>query len=471
MLALLASDSRFERLLSSLDPTRLGLFDSGIWLRITNLLCLAGILLAVAAAWSYGRRARAKDATGAGAPFRGPLASRINVGVLTAACVTIVVSICYRWVEVNHFPSQTMGEVLVMFSAMLLISMLVLYFALGMRRIGPGWGIVEEGLMLSVFAGTWAVNHYTTTLSTAQRDLPPALQSYWFAPHVAALVFSYATLGIAALLCVSYFAIRLWSQLLWRPEGGAKRSQTWQVLALLALLAVPFLPLGLARMAGGEGPAGIFTGAWISLLVLGGVAATVLRFMGAGHARTASLVLIYLGLAIVPFAQFVTVPVLALSGVVFLILHRTGWSPPSGWLPGLEKTLDDVSFRAFAVGFPFLTAGLYMGAFWAQDAWANYWGWDSKENTALISWLIYVVYVHLRLLGGYRGEKAMAALVAGAFSIFITFQIFGYLPDSQKSLHRYTDDGVVPQEGMIGPAPEQQAALEAERRDGADGSR
>ncbi len=471
MIALLATDSRFERLLASLDPTRVGLFDSGIWLRVTNLLCLAGIALAILAAWAYGRQVRSKEGQGMEGAVRVPFASRINVGVLSAACIAIVVSICYRWVEVNHFPSQTMGEVLVMFSAMLLISMLVLYFALGLRRIGPGWGIVEEGLMLSVFAGAWAVNHYTTTLSTAQRDLPPALQSYWFAPHVAALVFSYATLGIAAVLCLSYFAIRFWTQIFWREGKGKGAASGLHTIALLVLLAVPFLPIAAARLSGSADSAPLFTGVWLLLMVLGGVGVLVLRFTGASNARLASLLLIYMGLAIVPFAQFVTVPVLAIAGLVFLGLHLRGWSPPSGWLPRLEKTLDEVSFRAFAVGFPFLTAGLYMGAFWAQDAWANYWGWDSKENTALISWLIYVVYVHLRLLGGYRGEKAMAALVAGAFSIFITFQIFGYLPDSQKSLHRYTDDGVVPQEGMIGPAPEQQAALEPERRESEGGSR
>ena len=57
---------------------------------------------------------------------------------------------------------------------------------------------------------------------------------------------------------------------------------------------------------------------------------------------------------------------------------------------------------------------------------------------------------HLRMLGGYRGQKAMGVLLGGALSILITFQLFGFLPDSQKSMHRYTDDGVVPMEGQIG---------------------
>jgi hypothetical protein len=64
------------------------------------------------------------------------------------------------------------------------------------------------------------------------------------------------------------------------------------------------------------------------------------------------------------------------------------------------------------------------------------------------------------MLGGYRGSKAMAVLVGGALSVFMTFQIFGYLPDSQKSLHRYTDDAVVPIEGQQGPGPNTQARAE-----------
>jgi len=170
----------------------------------------------------------------------------------------------------------------------------------------------------------------------------------------------------------------------------------------------------------------------------------------AGGQTRKSQWLILLGLTLVPFAHVVTLPVLALGGLVFFVLLRMGRLPGAERLTKLEKELDDVSFRAFAVGIPFLTAGLWMGAFWAQEAWANYWGWDSKENSALITWLVYIVYIHLRMLGGYRGAKAMSVLMGGALSVFITFQLFGYLPDSQKSLHRYTDDGFKPMEGQQG---------------------
>ena len=54
----------------------------------------------------------------------------------------------------------------------------------------------------------------------------------------------------------------------------------------------------------------------------------------------------------------------------------------------------------------------------------------------------------------------MSVLMGGALSVFLTFQIFGYLPDSQKSLHRYTDDQVVPREGMQGARSDQSARLD-----------
>lgn len=354
------------------------------WMGVVDVLCGVGIALSFVAMFQH-VRAKRRGADGASPT---PWAARGASGLLWAAALCMGLSMWQRYVEVNHFPSQTMSEVLSMFSLALLVSMVALHYALGLRRRGPGWAVLDDALLALVMGGALMTHVYLRTLSTAQRDLPPALQSYWFAPHLVALIFSYATLAIAGMICLVYFCSRFWSGVF---VGGQRRGVQILTLVLLALT---------------------------------------------------------------PFAQVVTLPVLLLCGVVFFVLHRTGSLPGAAAIAALERELDDVSFRAFAVGMPFLTAGLWMGAFWAQEAWANYWGWDSKENSALITWLIYVVYIHLRMLGGYRGEKAMAMLMGGTLSIFITFQLFGYLPDSQKSMHRYTDDNVVPREGMQGPASE-----------------
>jgi len=358
--------------------------NSASWLQMVNVLSLVGAGLAGLAA--AGRLADPSTRTGR----YGRLLGRLLIPVLILAILATSASVWNRYIEVNHFPSQTMGEVLVMFSSALLVSMLALHYALKLERIGPRWAMVDDGLLLLVFVGVVATNHYAGTLSSAQRDLPPALQSYWFPPHLVALIFSYATMGIAGLACIGYFAVRFWQGLFC---GGRTKLSQWVVLG---------------------------------------------------------------GMLCIPFVQVVTAPILVAVGLVFVLFWARGKLPTRDDLGSLEKTMDEVSYRAFSVGIPFLTAGLFMGAFWAQEAWANYWGWDSKENSALISWLVYVLYIHLRMLGGYRGEKAMAVLAGGALSVFLTFQIFGYLPDSQKSLHRYTDDGVVPQEGMLGSGPEEQ---------------
>ena len=351
------------------------------WMGVAELLCLAAAALAVGSGIAHARQVRAP---GDGPVTRAPLVSRLTMAAVALGAVATLISLWQKYIEVNHFPSQTMGEVLTVFSFCLLLSMFVLHYAMGLHRRGPGWAILDDALVLIVVLGTYSTFSHIQSLPTAQRDLPPALQSYWFSPHIAALIFSYATLAIAGALCLVYFTTRFWSGVF---SGGQPRGRQLIVLALLVL---------------------------------------------------------------VPFSQIVTIPALVLCGLVFVVLKFTNRLPSPEAITGLEREIDQVSFRAFSVGFPFLTAGLFMGAFWAQEAWANYWGWDSKENSALISWLIYVIYVHLRMLGGYRGDKAMAVLTSGALSIFITFQLFGYLPDSQKSLHRYTDDNVVPREGMQG---------------------
>jgi hypothetical protein len=140
--------------------------------------------------------------------------------------------------------------------------------------------------------------------------------------------------------------------------------------------------------------------------------------------------------------------VMTLTFLVSLVSLRGGGK--MSWFDSWEKGADRFTWLIFVVGFPFLTAGLIQGALWAHEAWALYWGWDSKEVSALISWIFYLVYLHLRYVAGWRGERGMWILLFGGLSIYITFQLFGDLPASQTSLHRYTDMDFVPAEGLMG---------------------
>ncbi len=72
-------------------------------------------------------------------------------------------------------------------------------------------------------------------------------------------------------------------------------------------------------------------------------------------------------------------------------------------LPALA-TMDDFMYKSIAIGFAFFTIATILGAMWAAEAWGGYWSWDPKETWALIVWLNYAAWLHLRLVKGLRGS-------------------------------------------------------------------
>ncbi len=83
------------------------------------------------------------------------------------------------------------------------------------------------------------------------------------------------------------------------------------------------------------------------------------------------------------------------------------------------EVLDDVMYKSIAVGFAFFTIATVLGALWAAEAWGGYWSWDPKETWALIVWLNYAAWLHMRLMKGLRGTmSAWWALVGLAVTTF-----------------------------------------------------
>lgn len=104
------------------------------------------------------------------------------------------------------------------------------------------------------------------------------------------------------------------------------------------------------------------------------------------------------------------------AAMLLLIQNRA----KSIWLPDVT-TLDTVSYHAVLVGFPFLTLLIILGALWADIAWGKYWSWDPKETASLVTWLIYVGYMHARIIRGWRDNKSAALLIVGFLAIVFTF--------------------------------------------------
>jgi cytochrome c-type biogenesis protein CcsB len=124
------------------------------------------------------------------------------------------------------------------------------------------------------------------------------------------------------------------------------------------------------------------------------------------------------------------------------LLRARGWKGVERLDPRFTlKYLDDTAHRIVTLSFPVLTLGVFLGAVWADSAWGRYWGWDPKETWALITWLIYLFYLHLRHQWGVTGYKISLINVLGFAAVLITFQGVNLLDRVFKlnSIHAYAE--------------------------------
>lgn len=121
----------------------------------------------------------------------------------------------------------------------------------------------------------------------------------------------------------------------------------------------------------------------------------------------------------VGYGAFSVAAMIAVGYLLRARLERTRPnSPLTTRLPALS-VLDDITYKVIALGFAFFTIATFLGAVWAAEAWGSYWNWDPKEAWALIVWLNYAGWLHLRLTKGWRGTPmawwALIGLVVTAF--------------------------------------------------------
>jgi ABC-type transport system involved in cytochrome c biogenesis permease subunit len=88
---------------------------------------------------------------------------------------------------------------------------------------------------------------------------------------------------------------------------------------------------------------------------------------------------------------------------------------------GSRDSMEKLCVRSVKIAFPFLTLGLTTGSVWANLAWGRYWGWDPKETWSLVTWVIYVTYLHVYNLKEWRGKRSAYLAIAGFAAIIFTF--------------------------------------------------
>ena len=141
----------------------------------------------------------------------------------------------------------------------------------------------------------------------------------------------------------------------------------------------------------------------------------------------APLLTVHVALAMIAYG------VLAISFAAAVGYLLQGETDRFTWLPS-HRVLDEVAYRSVILGFPVFASMIILGSYWASIAWGRYWGWDPKETSALVTWLIYAIYLHARSRRDWAGRPAAIILVVGFGAVLFTY--FGNLFFS--GLHAYS---------------------------------
>ena len=202
-------------------------------------------------------------------------------------------------------------------------------------------------VMLVVSAAVGFLLWYTLVREAHEiQPLVPALKSWWMKLHVPANFIGYGTFALSAMVAFAYLIKQQADETRW-----LRLTPIWLLGVALCFVPIAFRQRGIAQAGGSY---------WV---VYAAISALIAAGILLGRRRIAER------------------------------------------LPAPE-ILDDVMYKAIAVGFAFFTIATVLGALWAAEAWGGYWSWDPKETWALIVWLNYAAWLHMRLMKGLRGTVA-----------------------------------------------------------------
>lgn len=149
-------------------------------------------------------------------------------------------------------------------------------------------------------------------------------------------------------------------------------------------------------------------------------------------ALQSSWLFIHVSLAIIAYGAFAVSGGL---GVLYLILHH---SLPRAQDQNLTlqrmETVDKLIFTTVIAAFPCLLLVIITGSVWAQQAWGSYWSWDPKETWALITAIVYALFIHARLQWRWQGQRSAWFAIVGFIVVLFCYLGVNLL---MSGLHSY----------------------------------
>lgn len=394
-------------------------FSSDAFLVAFFLYCLSFTFYGVAV---MGRRFRKREPEAHVAKW-----GRIAFYTAVIGLIGHLVYFFTRWGGSGHVPVSNMYEFMTFLSLAIMIAFIVLYY-------------LYKKSMLGLFALPLAIliMAYAAVFPQEVQPLVPSLKSYWLGIHV-----TMAALGDA------FFAVGFIAGLMHllrtidfnKRDKGARREQMWlEVCMFLVVVLIGFILSVYGFRSGGYHAE--FTQTHIDPTTENSKIVKVEYDMPpivAPYESNTVSVQPFLGMKSPLFEapswmeginaarKLNTVLWSLISGIILYGLLRLVIRRPLAKViqPALGKLdpddLDEISYRAIAIGFPIFTlGGLIFAMIWAEIAWGRFWGWDPKEVWALITWLFYSLYLHLRLSRGWQGKKSSWLTVIGFIVVMFT---------------------------------------------------
>lgn len=291
-------------------------------------------------------------------------AQRIGSGMAWGAVALALIGTMVRWYE-SHQIAPDIGHIPVsnLYEVFIMFcwmtTLYYLYYEQQYKTRAMG-----AFVMPIVSAGVAFLLWYSVTRDAHEiQPLVPALQSWWMKLHVPANFVGYGTFALSAMVALAVLL------------KSATPRALWTGLVILPVLFVV-----------------------APLIVAVGFASADIASASAKSLR-------------------MVVPVLVVCAIAIAARRFINPRTPE------VVVMDDVMYRAIAVGFAFFTIATILGAFWAAEAWGGYWSWDPKETWALIVWLNYAAWLHMRLIKGLRGTVASWWALVGLF--ITTFAFLG----------------------------------------------
>lgn len=318
-----------------------------------------------------------------------------------------------RWIAAGHAPVSNLFEFTTFFGMMLVGAFILIYFLYKT----PALGLFALPIALLIIA-------YASMFPTEISPLIPALQSDWLHIHVTTAAAGQSILAISFVTAIIYL-IKFVDQ-----AQSSKRTFWLEVIMFTLVCTIGFVIITSSFAAmdykanfdwvdkhGAEVKQEFNLPALVGpnegKLIETDRFEPLVDMPALINAKKLNTVLWSFGMGLV------------LYGLIRLIARKRVAALIKPIVKNVNlNLLDEISYRSVLIGFPIFTLGaLIFAMIWAQVAWTRFWGWDPKEVWALVTWLFYAAFLHLRMSKGWQGEKSAWLAVIG-FAIIMFNLIF-----------------------------------------------